>query len=92
MTSEVFKLLEQGCTGEIVKRKPMLYISPLSVVDNGHKLRLTLNLSFVNKFLSVPKFHYEDNRTLVGLFQMGDFSFKFDFKSGYRHLDINEAN
>ena len=62
------------------------------MVDNGHKLRPILDLSFVNKFLSVPKFHYKDIRTLVGLFQMGYFFFKFDIRSGYHHLDINEAH
>ena len=61
-------------------------------VDSGHKLRLILDLSFVSKFLSVPKFHYKDIRTPVDLHQMGDFFFKFDIKSGHDHLDINEAN
>ena len=61
-------------------------------MDNGHKLKLILDLSFVNKLLSVPKFHFEGIRTLKDLFQKGDFFFKFDIKSGYRHLDINEAD
>ena len=91
VTSEVFKLLELGCIREIAKEEAHV-ISPLSVVDNDHKLRLILDLSFVNKFLSVPKFHYEDIRTLKDLFQKGDYFFKFDIKSGYHHLDINKAD
>ena len=91
VTSEVFKLLELGGIKEIAKEEAHV-ISPLSVMDNGHKLRLNLGLSFMNKFLSVPKFHYDDIRTLKDLFQKGDFSFKFDIKSGYHRLDINEAD
>ena len=59
--------------------------TPLSMVDNGHKLRLILDLSCVNKFLCVPKFCYEDIRTLKDLFQRGDFFFKFDIKSAFGH-------
>ena len=47
--------------------------SPLSVVDNGSKLRLIPDLSYLNKFLSVPKFRYEDIRTIKDLFQKGDY-------------------
>ena len=57
---------------EIAKEEAHV-ITPLSVVYNSHKLRLNLDLSFVNKFLSVPKFHNEDTRTQKDLFQKGDF-------------------
>ena len=72
VTSEAFKLLEQGCIRETAKEEAHV-INPLSVVDNGHKLRIILDLSFMNKFLSVPKFRYEDIRTLKDLFQNGKF-------------------
>ena len=72
VSSEVLNLSDLGCVKE-------------SVVDNGSKLRLILDFSYLIKFLSVPKFRYEDIRTIRDLFQTGDYFFKLDIKSGYYH-------
>ena len=65
-------------------------INSLSVGDNGDKLRLILDLRHINQFLRVPKIKFvEDIRTIRGLYQQGDYFFKFDIKSaGYHHMDI----
>ena len=55
-------------------------------------LNFILDLSYLNKFLSVPKFRYEDIRTIRDLFQKGDYFFKLDIKSGYHHINILEAD
>ena len=91
VTSEIFRLLDQGCVKEVT-RGEVHTINPLSVADNGKKLRLILDLRYINKHLRVQKFKYEDLRTFQNLFSKGDFFFKTDLKSGYHHLDILEGH
>ena len=63
--------------------------SPLSVVSNSlGKLRLVLNLRYLNQFLYVLKFKYEDLRIAALIFEPDEYLFKFDLKSGYHHVDI----
>ena len=47
-----------------ISRSEAHIISPLSVADNGDKLRLILDLCYLNSFISVPKFKYDDIRTI----------------------------
>jgi len=55
--------------------------SPLSVVSNAvGKLRLVLNLKYLNKFLHVMTFKYEDLHVAALLFERNDYMFKFDLK------------
>jgi len=64
--------------------------SPLSVVSNAAgKLRLVLNLKYLNKFLHVMTFKYEDLRVAALLFERNYSMFKFDLKLGYHHVDIH---
>ena len=91
VTSEILRLLDQGCVKE-VSRGEVHTIIPLSVADNSKKLRLILDLRYINKHLWVQKFKYEDLRTFQNLFSKGDFFFETDLKSGYHHLDILEGH
>ena len=52
------------------------------------KLRLVLNLRYLNQFLHVSHFKYEDLRVAALMFEKHDYLFKFDLKSGYHHIDI----
>ena len=88
--NEIQRLLETDCIRE-VERAEAHIISPLSVAGNSEKLRLILDLRYLNSFLSVPKFKYEDVRTIRDLFNKGDFFFKFDIKHGYHHVNIDKA-
>ena len=54
VTSEILKLLELGCIRE-VNRSEVHTINPLSVADNDKKLRLILDLRYINQHLRVPK-------------------------------------
>ena len=64
--------------------------SPLSVVSNSMgKLCLVLNLRYLNQFLHVTKFKYEDLRVAALMFVRYEYMFKFDLKSGYHHVDIH---
>ena len=72
VTSEILKLLELGCLRE-VNRSEVHTINPLSVADNGKKLRLILDLRYINQHLRVPKTKYEDMRNFRDLLDKGDF-------------------
>ena len=48
-----------GCIREVECDEAHI-ISPLSAAENIEKLRLILDLRYLNSFLSVPKFKYED--------------------------------
>ena len=54
--------------------EPPHCVNPLTVADNGEKLRLVLDLGFVNDFLDIPKFKYEDLKTVISLIKKGIFS------------------
>ena len=64
--------------------------SPLSVVSNtAGKLQLVLNLRYLNQFLHVVRFKYEDLLIAALMFEANEYLFKFDLKSGYHHVDIH---
>ena len=67
--------------------------SPLLVVENAKgKLRLVIDLRYVNQFLIQCKFKYEGLDLVPSLFRKGDFVFSFNLKSGYHHVDIHEES
>ena len=85
---EAIQKLVQDCCVIKVDQKPHL-CSPLSVVSNSsNKLRLVLNLRYLNQFLYMQHFKYEDLRIAALLFEKDEYLFKFDLKSGYHHVDI----
>ena len=84
----VQNLVKNQCTLRVSKR-PHVY-SPLSVVSNSvGKLCLMLNLRYLNQYLHVLIFEYEDLRVAALLFDAEEYPFKFDLKSGYHHVDIH---
>ena len=71
-----------------VQSKPEV-CSPLSVVGNPEvKLRLVLNLRYLNQFLHVQSFKYENLHIAALMFEQGEYQFKFNLKSVYHHVDI----
>jgi len=75
-----------------VDQKPIV-CSPLSVVSNSAgKLRLVLNLRYLNQFIHTVKFKYKDLRTAALLFEKDEYLFKSDLNSGYHHLDIHHIS
>ena len=87
VTSELERLSKIGCIRE-VSRNEAIIISPLGVVTNAEKNRVILDLRFVNSLLKSYQFKYEDLRTFRDIFEAGDWFFKFDYQSGYHHVDI----
>ena len=89
VTEAVTELLANRCVNRVTE-KPYI-CSPLSVVENAEgKLRLVLNLRYLNQFLYQVKFKYENLKVALLMVSEDDFLFKFDLKSGYHHLDIFE--
>ena len=88
VTSEISELLSSGRIRE-VSHNDVHTINPLSVANNGEKLKLILDLRHVNQLLRVPKIKFEDIRTIRDQYnQQSDNLFKFDIKPGYLHIDI----
>ena len=88
VSSAITELLQNRCIQKVAF-KPHI-CSPLSVVSNNSgKLRLVLNLRYLNQFLWKEKFKYEDLRVAMLMFQPDDYMFTFDLKSGYHHIDIH---
>ena len=85
VSEQIMELLSAGCVTE-TNQMDVHVISPLGVVRNGSKKRLILDLRYVNKYLRIPKFKYEDIRTAGDIFSLGDWFFKFDYKLGYHHV------
>lgn len=89
VTKEIESHLKTGFCQRV--REPPHCINPLTVADNGEKLRLVLDCSrSVNVFLKESKFKIEDIRVLIPYLRAGGFLIKFDLKKGYFHVDIRE--
>ena len=91
VTSEVKELLSSRRIRE-VSREEVQEINPLTVADNGNKLRLILDCRYINQHLQIPKVKCDDIRTIGDLFQKDDYFFKCDIKQGYHHIDILESH
>ena len=84
----VENLVKNRCALKVSERPHVC--SPLSVVSNSvGKLRLVLNLRYLNQYLHLLPFKYEDLRVAALLFDVDEYLFKFDLKSGYHHVDIH---
>ena len=85
---EISKLLVSGALLEVISNNVRV-CNPLGVAANSSgKPRLILDLRYVNQHLRSCKFKYEDIRTAADLFQKCDWFLKFDYTSGYHHLEI----
>lgn len=85
------ELLKSGCVRQW-SGVPYVCSPLLVVISRSGKKRLVINLRYVNQFLQKEKFKYEDMRTAMMLFEVGDYMFTFDLKSGYHHVDIHEQS
>ena len=57
--SEITNLLQSGCIKEVLSDNVYI-VSPLSVASNNGKKRLILDLRYLNGFLRLQQFQYED--------------------------------
>ena len=61
-------------------------VSPLGVVE-GRKLRLILDLRYVNNHLATFQFKCDGLDCLVDMYEKGDRIVQFDLKSAHHHID-----
>ena len=88
VSAEISKLLTSGAIVEVLSAD-LHVCNPLGVaVNSSGKPRLILDLHYVNEHLKSCKFIYEDVRTAAYLFHKGDWFLKFNYSSGYHHLEI----
>jgi hypothetical protein len=81
-------LLESGCVVEQLNRP--FCVNPLSVsVNKNGKERLILDLRHVNQFVEKRKIKFEGSKEALNYAKNGKFMVKFDLRSRYHHVDIN---
>ena len=85
--NEVKKLIQKGRV-KIVQEKPYI-VNPLSVAVQRTKLRLILDCSYLNSYIEVPKFKYEDVRDGISYFGKNCYMFKWDLRDGYHQVAIH---
>ena len=91
VSQAISDLLSLGLIVEL--SSPPFVVNPLSVSFNSQRSpRLILDLRHVNKCIPKTKFRMEDWKTFINYFVPNGFAFKFDFKSGYHHVDICHAH
>ena len=89
VSTAIAELLQTQCVAE-VECCPKV-CSPLQVATNARgKMRLVVDLRYINSFLWKDKFKYEDIKLVPQMFSRGDFFTTFDLKSGYHRVDIHK--
>ncbi len=72
VSQEISSHLEDGFVREV--EHPPDCIHPLSVAENGQKLRLVLDMSVANPYVKKSYFRIEDIKTLIPLLSKGGYS------------------
>ena len=91
VTRAVADLVKQGCAVEMAQ-EDIVVCSPLGVHDNGRKLRLILDMRYVNNHLARLKFKMDDIKTAMQIYKKNDYLITFDLKSGYHHVSIHKEH
>ena len=91
VSGEIADLLARGSV--IQTERPPLVINPLNVVEHNGKLRLILDLVYVNYFISKEglKFKYEGIKLASLYFTPDDSMFSVDLEKAYHHVDMHES-
>lgn len=91
VSEQIADLLSKGLVQEVFS-KPTV-VSPLNVIERRDKLRLILDLQYVNRFLdrSDTHFHYETLSWAPVVFSPSDLLFSVDLESAYHHVDMHPS-
>ncbi|MEW8542467.1 MAG: reverse transcriptase domain-containing protein [Candidatus Thiodiazotropha sp.] len=86
----IIELLQNSCIHEV--STPPFCVNPLTVsVNSSGKERLILDLRHVNQFIEPLKVKFEGHKEALAYARKGNLMFKFDLKSGYHHVSINQS-
>jgi len=86
--NSICELLKNGCVS-LLSSKPTV-CNPLSVSKQANgKMRLILDLRYVNDFLMKESFKLEDYKIAEQYLLDANFLVSFDLKKGYHHIEIN---
>jgi hypothetical protein len=68
-----------------------MVVSPLGVLRKrgAAKLRLTVNIRYVNRHLGKKAFKIEELKDLAFMAERGDHAVSYDLMSGYYHVDLH---
>ena len=88
----ISEMLKIGSIKEV--KAPPKVINPLSVSENSAgKKRLILDLRYINEHLYKDKIKFDDWKCFENCLEHTDgYTFKFDLKSGYHHVDMFEEH
>ena len=85
--STILELIDKGKV-ELLDEKPYI-VNPLSMVPQRNKIRFVIDCSYLNTFIDVPKFKYEDVKEALNYFKKGCSMIKWDLKNGYHLIKIH---
>ena len=85
---ETIKKLEEQGRVERLSYKPHI-VNPLSVAVQRNKNRMNLDCSFLNKYVIVPNFKYENEKVALDYFRKGCYMIGWDLRDGYHHVLIH---
>uniref|UniRef100_A0A7E4V160 Reverse transcriptase domain-containing protein n=1 Tax=Panagrellus redivivus TaxID=6233 RepID=A0A7E4V160_PANRE len=92
---ELTKLLKSGAARQVPEAdlEQVQVVSPLSVVSNAEeKLRLVMNLTTVNPFITANKFRLEGVALAKTLIPQSGYLLTFDMKAGYHQARMADAD
>jgi hypothetical protein len=88
--SEAVEQLVKAGAARATKVKPTVVNALKVVPKKNNKLRLILDLRWVNKYLRVPKFKFESLKCLAFLITQGELMFGIDLTNGYWQVDMHD--
>ena len=91
MSGAIIEMVEAGALTRLPRGQRPTVVSPIGVVPKPHsdKLRLVINLRYVNKHLAKTVFKFEGLVDLADIAEKGDHSVSHDLKSGYYHVGLH---
>ncbi|MCP3666697.1 MAG: hypothetical protein GY696_30075, partial [Gammaproteobacteria bacterium] len=87
VSEEISRCVKAGFCQPV--NRPPWCVSPLTVAENGSKLRLVLDMSVVNQFIAHKKFRIEDINCVLPFLSANGYMCSFDLKQGYYHVPIH---
>ncbi len=91
VTKAVAEMLEAGAVSILPSGTVPFVVSPLGVVPKprSDKLRLVVNMKYVNEHLAKRVFKFEGLSNLSDMAEKGDWSVAYDLTSGYYHVSLH---